>query len=72
MNPPQVDPGKRRTQMPELSLTDQEQALLLELLDGTYRDLKMEISNTDTSTFKDQLKEREHLLENLIAKVSAR
>ena len=56
--------------MPELSLTDREHALLAELLDAAYRNLKEEIADTDTSTFKEELKEREHLIESLVTKVS--
>lgn len=58
--------------MPEISLTDEEHTLLRELLDMSYRDLRQEIADTDTSTFKDQLKAREHVLESLLSKLGGR
>ena len=57
--------------MPTVSLTEQERALLVELLDFSYRNLKEEIGSTDTPAYRDQLHERERLLESLMAKVSA-
>ena len=41
-----------------------------EILQQEYQDLREEIYKTDSSHFKDQLKEREALLEKLIAKLS--
>jgi hypothetical protein len=57
--------------MPTVSLTEQEHALLVELLDFSYRNLKEEIGSTDTITYRDQLRERERLLESLMAKVAS-
>ena len=55
--------------MPEINLTDEELGLLRELIDMSYRDLRQEIVDTDTSTFKDQLKTREHVLQALLGKL---
>lgn len=45
------------------------EALLRELLDAAYRDLKGEIAHTDNSTFKRQLRDRERMLTELLDKV---
>ena len=58
--------------MPSLDLTEQEHALLRELLESSYTDLRQEIADTDTSTFKDVLKEREQRLQAILAKLGAR
>jgi hypothetical protein len=52
-----------------LSISEEERALLTELLDSDYRDLKEEIGDTDTPDFKDDLKAREQLLLRLLDKV---
>jgi hypothetical protein len=52
-----------------LELSEQDRALLAEILQESYTDLRMEISNTDTSTFKDELKQREARLEALLRKL---
>ena len=55
--------------MPDISLTDEEHALLRELLEENYTDLRTEIVDTDSSMFKQGLKAREHVLEGIIAKL---
>ncbi len=52
-----------------LELSAEERELLAELLDEDLRDLKMEIADTDSSTFKQRLKVRERLLLGLLQKV---
>jgi hypothetical protein len=42
-----------------LTLDDGQQALLRELLDSAYRDLRYEIADTDNSRFKQDLRDRE-------------
>jgi hypothetical protein len=42
-----------------LTLDDEQRALLRELLDSAYRDLRYEVADTDNSRFKDELRERE-------------
>ena len=52
-----------------LVLSEEDRTLLAEILHESYTDLRMEISNTDTSTFKDELKQRERRLEALLRKL---
>jgi hypothetical protein len=42
-----------------LTLDDRQQALLRELLDSAYRDLRFEIADTDNSRYKQELRDRE-------------
>jgi hypothetical protein len=48
----------RRNAM-HLTLDDEQRALLRELLDSAYRDLRYEVADTDNSRYKDELRERE-------------
>jgi hypothetical protein len=50
----------------ELHLDATESALLREVLDGVYRDLRYEISDTSTSTYKAALRERETAIRILL------
>jgi hypothetical protein len=52
-----------------LELSAEERDLLAELLDGAVRDLKMEIADTDSSTYKLRLRARENVLLALLRKV---
>jgi hypothetical protein len=49
-----------------ITLTDADAALLRNILDSTYRDLKSEISHTDNSGFKHELREREQQIKTLL------
>jgi hypothetical protein len=49
-----------------IQLTDSEQAVLLDLLDRAYRDLKEEIYKTETFAFKLGLRRRAALIERLL------
>lgn len=49
-----------------LDLDDDQGALLRELLDEAYRDLRYEIANTDNSTFKAKLRAREAQLATML------
>jgi hypothetical protein len=40
--------------------------LLREILDSTFRDLRYEVAATDNSTYKEQLRERERALGDLL------
>jgi hypothetical protein len=53
----------------QIELTEQELTLAREILRQEYQDLREEIYKTDSSHFKDQLKEREALLEELVKKL---
>ena len=55
----------------DLTLSDDERALLVELLDADYRELKEEIGKTEAFDYKESLRARERLLESLIAKVGS-
>ena len=50
----------------QLDLDAEDSELLRELLDHAYRELRYEISNTDNSVFKHQLRERETRLKSLL------
>jgi hypothetical protein len=52
----------------QIDLNEAEAALSREILHQAYQDLREEIYKTDASRFKEQLKERERLLEGLVAK----
>ena len=49
-----------------LSIEHDDVVLLRELLDAAYRDLKVEIADTDNSRFKAALRERERRLVELL------
>ena len=54
-----------------LSLSEQERALLAELLDADLRELKEEINKTETFDYKEELKTREGLLRGLLARLTS-
>jgi hypothetical protein len=41
-----------------LTLDNEQQALLRELLDSAYRDLRYEVADTDNSRYKEELRQR--------------
>ena len=49
-----------------LQLDSAQVDLLREILDGTFRDLRYEIADTNNSTYKQQLREREQALRELL------
>jgi hypothetical protein len=55
-----------------LTLSDEERALLADLLDSDYRDLKQEIANTEGFEFKEELKAREAMLLGILERVTGR
>ena len=52
--------------MPQLTLTDEEAGTLRRVLEEYVSDLRMEIADTDSMDFRDQLKREEALLKRLI------
>lgn len=50
----------------ELTLDDQQQSLLQELLDRAYRDLRYEVADTDNSDFKSSLRTRQERVRALL------
>jgi len=53
----------------EIHLTDDEAALLREVLDRTLRDLNYEIADTDRSDYREGLRERREHLTKILATV---
>jgi hypothetical protein len=53
----------------ELSLDGPQAELVRELLDRDLRDLRFEIADTDNSTYKAELREREELLRTVLAQL---
>jgi hypothetical protein len=56
----------------DIRLDRREQELLAEILHERYRELLHEISHTDDRKFKAMLKNREQVLEALLAKLGAK
>jgi hypothetical protein len=54
-----------------LSLSDAERVLLLAVLQGRLAELREEIHHARVAEFKEELKNREQLLKNLIGKLQA-
>jgi hypothetical protein len=55
----------------QFEMSDKEAALLKEILEDVYGDLKGEIYKTEDTDFKAALKEREATLESLLKKLGA-
>jgi hypothetical protein len=53
----------------DLHLTDDDTALLREVLDSAFRDLRFEIADTDNHEYKNDLKQREARLRALLDQV---
>ena len=57
--------------MTQLTLDETEATLLRELLDEHWRDLRVQITSTETPPFKDELKERQAVLLGIINQLNA-
>lgn len=57
--------------MHQLSLTDEERILLVELLDGAISEIRMEIADTDKREYKMLLKDREVMMKKLFRDMTA-
>jgi len=55
--------------MPELLLTDIEVWTLKETLESSLSDLRMEVADTDLMDFRENLKEKEIVLKNILKKL---
>ena len=55
-----------------LTLSDEERAYLVELLDRDFRDLKEEINKTEAYEYKESLKAQERMLVGLLDKLGTR
>lgn len=49
-----------------IDITSEEAGMLREVLESYLSDLRMEISNTENMSFREELKKREELLKKLI------
>jgi hypothetical protein len=50
----------------DLALTEEQRLLQQTILDREYRDTRWEIADTDRSTFKEELRERNALLRSIL------
>ena len=57
--------------MTALDLNEQEREALSGVLDDYVSDLRMEISNTDSQDFRDELKKREALLMGILERLES-
>ncbi len=57
--------------MVRLELTEHEAGDLAQILEGNLANLRYEIGDTDREGFRNALREREYLIKNLIARLSA-
>jgi hypothetical protein len=55
----------------ELTLSSEEQQLLLEILEQRHRELLKEISHTDHHQFKQALRKNEQLLDSMLNRLRA-
>ncbi len=55
--------------MANLSLSDDEVAVLVDILEGELSDIRMEIADTDSMMYKRKLRERKEILLSLTAKL---
>jgi hypothetical protein len=55
--------------VPEISLSEQDAAILRELLDAKLLDLRREVSHTDSRDFRATLHQVEAMLERLLAQL---
>ncbi|RME34883.1 MAG: hypothetical protein D6786_03540 [Gammaproteobacteria bacterium] len=55
--------------MIHIDLSEEERDLLAEVLESYLSDLRYEIADTDTSTFRDQLKLRQAALEKVLSAI---
>ena len=53
----------------QLELTDEQAALLRELLDSALRELRVEVRRTETSTYHDELAAKEKRLREIIGQL---
>ena len=50
----------------QINLTEEEAAMLKEILTNTLSEIRFEISNTERMTFREQIKEREALVKKIL------
>lgn len=52
-----------------VTLTDEERALLLEMLEHASGEIRVEVHHTRTTAFKEQLRHREAVIQGLVRKL---
>jgi hypothetical protein len=57
--------------MLHLDLTPEEMTILIETLQGSITDLRMEVADTDNADYRDMLKSRERVLKHVLAALKA-
>ena len=57
--------------MIHIDLTQEEHDFLVQVLEGFLSELRMEIADTDSTEFKDELKHEKHIVNDVLAKVKA-
>jgi hypothetical protein len=57
---------KEAIAMVQLSLSEEEQQVLVEILDEVLSDLRMEISATDRMAYRETMKQRENVLRHVL------
>jgi len=56
----------------DIQLNEHEQGMLRQILGAYLSDLRMEIADTDSKDFRDELKKRETFLKDLLARLDGR
>jgi hypothetical protein len=55
--------------MVQIMITEEERALLIDILENDISELRMEIANTDRQEYRDMLKNREALMKTIHQKL---
>ena len=55
--------------MPQLSLTEDEREVLIDILEVEVKDLRHEIHDTDASNYKEDLKNRERVVKHILSQL---
>lgn len=61
---------KEEIKMAELLLTDEEEIMLKEILVSFLSDLRMEVADTDSKKYREELKKQEVFLKEIINRLS--
>lgn len=49
-----------------LDISEKDKKLLIEILESSFSEIRMEISNTDNSSYKDQLKKKRNAINKIL------
>jgi hypothetical protein len=61
----------REEKMTEVKLTEEQQTLLREVLEAFVAETRMEVSNTDSKDFRDDLKRKEAVAKAVLEKLGS-